>query len=488
MTIKLPSTKIVLLLTALSVLAFGKIEASQVKASSFGYNSSDATDALKAAFRSNYDTVIVDYKAAGWNVGPITLFDIKNKVIIFEPGVVLRAITGRFNARNAKLLKLARPLNLTILGYGAKFKMNKAEYTNLDPNTEYRVSFEIQHGVNVTVKGLTLEESGGDGVYLSGNTSKNIVLEDLNVINQSRSGITIISADGLLVKNCDFSGTSGPIVGSGIKFEPHGIDDKFIDVRFEDCRAFDNGQAGITFGLNHMTSATAPLDVVFKDCYLSNNSIESRRNPNTEIMLSNGTTNYFAPVGGKIRFENLVVENVRKSVFKTRKVYNAVKAEFVNCSFKVKPGSLAAPIAMETPNYRINVPHLGGVSFANTSLEYSNAGPFLAIYGSPTMAGLRDVTGDFLITNPNITEDDAILYTRVNSYINVNINFDILSAPPPPPPPPGGGSDCSNTLNITANETSAGIREAAQTLTASNAILHSSGTVTYKAGDKVTLK
>lgn len=472
------------LLTALIFLCFLQAQASQVKASSFGYNSSDASSALMAAFRSNYDTVIVDHKSAGWNVGPLTMFDIKNKVIIFESGVVLRAIAGRFNASNAKLLKLARPVNVTILGYGAKFKMNKAEYTNFDPNTEFRVSLEISDGVNITVKGLTIEESGGDGIYLIGKNSRNILLEDLNVINQSRSGLTIISANGLMVKNCDFKGTRGPVVGSGIKFEPHGSSDKFVDVVFENCRSLDNGQAGITFGLRNLNSSSDPLDVLFRDCYLSNNSIESRNNPNTEIQLSNGN-NYFQPVQGLIKFENLVVENARESLVKSRKVATAFKAEFVNCSFKIRDESSANPIVFQTPSSSINTTHMGGFTFTNTEIEYNADAAFLGVYGSPVMEGLKDVVGNFTIANPNITESTAILYKRVNSYVNVNINFDLVSQLPPGG---GGPNNCENNLNITANETSAITREASNTLTANNNIVHNSGTVIYQAGDKVSLK
>ncbi len=491
---------IICIITTLAFLSFQKAEASQIKASSFGYNSSDATSALVAAFKSNYDTVIVDYKSAGWNVGPLRIYDVKNKVIIFESGVVLRAITGRFKDKSAKLLNLTRAVNVTIIGYGAKFKMNKAEYTNYDPQTEYRFNLMLQDCANITVKGLTIEESGGDGVYINGNSGKNnIVLEDLNVINHSRSGLTVVSVDGLLVKNCSFSGTSGAIVGSGIKFEPDHSEYRLLNVRLEDCKSFNNGQAGITFGLRHMNSSSLPIDVLIKDCYLSNNSIESRNNPKTEILISNGN-NHFQPVKGLIRFENLLVENARESLVKSRKVATAFKTEFVNCIFKIRNGSSTNPILLETPAYGTYTGPLGGFTFTNTQISYSGTQPCIAIYGSKWMDGLKDVVGGFLIANPNLTESTAIVYKNVTKYNNVNINYDLVSQlptggggggsgdPAPAPDPTPAPGNCVNTLNLTSNINSAVTKQAAGTLTASNDVLHGSGTVVYKAGDKVSLK
>jgi hypothetical protein len=241
-----------------------------------------------------------------------------------------------------------------------------------------------------------------------------------------------------------------------------------------------------------MNSNSFPIDVVFKDCYLSNNSVDSRNNPNSEIVLSNGT-NFFQPVKGLIKFENLLVENAREGLIKTRKVPIAFKAEFVNCKFKIRSGSSSFPIFMETPSASISTTGLGGFTFNNVEIAYSADKAFLGVYGSYVMEGLRDVEGTFTIANSKLTESTAIHYQKVNKFTNVNINYNLVSQLPTGDG--GGGSggsgdsgDCVNTLNLTSNISSATTKEAAGTLTASNDVLHGSGTVVYKAGDKVALK
>jgi len=223
--------------------------ATQRKASTFGFNSSDATTAFINALKSTIDTIIIDKQTADWNVGPMTISGVRNKVIIFESGVVLKAIRGRFNDRNASLLKLLSPVNVTILGYGARFKMDKNEYITYQSNTEYRHNLYINGGNGITVKGLTIEESGGDGIYITGDNglpyARNVLLEDLNVINHGRDAISIISVDGLTVKNCSFSGTKSNVLGCGINFEPNTPDQRLSKIRFEGCRAFENFLYGV---------------------------------------------------------------------------------------------------------------------------------------------------------------------------------------------------------------------------------------------------
>lgn len=78
------------------LLAVAKMKAATVYASAYGYNTTNATAALQAAINSGNTTIIVDVQAADWNVGPI-LIDTKNPLtIIFNPGVVVRALRGSF--------------------------------------------------------------------------------------------------------------------------------------------------------------------------------------------------------------------------------------------------------------------------------------------------------------------------------------------------------------------------------------------------------
>ena len=152
-------------ITFLLCLILSRVSASSVLASTYGFNSINATTAFQAAILSAYDTVIVDLQPTDWNVNPNSFYNVNNKVIIFQPNVKLNAISGAFNATNACLLRLTNCTNIQLIGYGAEFKMNKAEYALLN-NSEYRMSISLWSCQNVTIKGMTLNESGGDGVYI----------------------------------------------------------------------------------------------------------------------------------------------------------------------------------------------------------------------------------------------------------------------------------------------------------------------------------
>ncbi len=475
-----------------------------VKASSFGYSSSNATSALEKTLKSSYSKIIVDYKSGGWNIEPIKIFDVKDKEIVFESGVVLRAIKGKFSGRNDALLNLVRAKNIMISGYGATFKMSRSELQSYDSRTEYRHSLRISGGDGITVKGLTLDESGGDGIYITGSNalsySKDIVLEDLKVVNHSRDGISIISADRLTVKNCTFSGTKSNILGCGINFEPNASDQRLTNITFQNCTIKDNYFYGIQVSLKHMQSSSTAIGIKFENCTLTNNYTGNKNGGNSEIRLGVGSS-FNNAVTGQITFQDVLVENVSHSVVSSRKPSTAFKAKFIDCTFK-DVASNASAIYLETPSYSITSPPLGGFEFDNVKISSSSSDPFLKINGWKTMDGLKDVTGDFIIANPNLNKDNAIGYKNVSKFSNVDVDFQLVASISSSGSGSGSGSDsdspddtggsssgsCTNTLSVTSIVSSATVKQAATSLTASSTVSHGSGLVQYKANSKVTLK
>ena len=55
-----------------------------------------------------------------------------NQEITFAPGVVIRAKKNEFHGGGDSLFTGRGVSNLTILGYGATFKMNKPDYQSAD--------------------------------------------------------------------------------------------------------------------------------------------------------------------------------------------------------------------------------------------------------------------------------------------------------------------------------------------------------------------
>src|SRR5690606_19222487 len=146
------------------------------------------TEFLQAALDSEYSTIIIDHVPGGWSTRPLFLRR-SDVTIIVEPDVMVRAINGAYTGANDCVLTLTNVTNVTISGYGAKIAMAKPEYKT----GEWRMALKILGSHNVLVEGLTLRDSGGDGVYIGrgGGPCRDITLRDLVVDNNRRQGMSV---------------------------------------------------------------------------------------------------------------------------------------------------------------------------------------------------------------------------------------------------------------------------------------------------------
>lgn len=74
----------------------------------------------------------------------------------------MTARKGGFKGPSDCLFKADKQRNLTIRGAGAIWRMQKPEYTS----GEWRMTLELDSCTNVSVLGLTIKDSGGDGIYI----------------------------------------------------------------------------------------------------------------------------------------------------------------------------------------------------------------------------------------------------------------------------------------------------------------------------------
>ena len=131
----------------------------------FGFDPEDSTRFLRAAMDSGAKKVIVDRQKSDWVTTSLT--GAPNQTVIFENGVVLRAKRGAFHGRSDSLLNYIGCSNVTIIGYGAVLKMERDVYAKPPySKSEHRHILNIRGCHNLTVKGLTCTESGGDGIFI----------------------------------------------------------------------------------------------------------------------------------------------------------------------------------------------------------------------------------------------------------------------------------------------------------------------------------
>ena len=380
--------------------------ASSTLASTFGYNTTNATSAFQAAVGSANDTIIIDLQSADWNVGPSSFFDLTNKTLIFQPGVVLRALPGVFNSSGACLLRFRRCSNITVIGYGAEFIMNKPEYALLN-DSEWRHTLKLDNCSGVVVKGLTLRDSGGDGIYVGGeimagstiNYSENVLIEDIRAINHYRQGMSITSVQNMLVRHCLFTGTNGTLPESGVDIEPYLTYQRIIGLVFEKCSFTDNDHCGIQVSMWEMDDTSLPIDITFRDCYIAENGRPGHPYGPDPIDLSDDDT----PLTGNVLFERCHVDSSQWTAVNVRKPATSYNALFTDCAFtNVSQQQILynTPIWVEVSDYGAPCTAFGGVQFANCLLTYDTQFPYLQCNGWNTSPGPQNVGFSGLVVGP----------------------------------------------------------------------------------------
>jgi len=401
----------------------GNYPSNAVFASSFGFNSNDATSAFVAAINSGSSFVVIDKQSSDWVIKPTKFFDTRDMTIIFEQGVVLRAKSGAFPGTNDILVNLVRPKNLTIKGYGATFRMNKSEYNS----GEHRHTLSIVKGNNVTVQGLTLKDSGGDGVIIAGDSqgaySQNITIEDVICKNNRRQGMTITSAKDVWVRNSQFLQTNGTNPKAGVDLEPDHQNERLVNINFSNCKFSGNDGAGLHLTTLKLNGSSIPISVTIKDSEFSSNAKNSTGAAgDSEVYLSQG--DHSNPVGGEIRFERVNFTGGKHRILLSRKAADSYKAVFKDCVAKNVATNGKSPIRLER---LVGENTLGNFTFTNFRIEYNTSAPFMEIGAPSSNFTVKNIQGSFTIKHP---ADKPLTYTggyNPSKNVNVSINYNHIN-------------------------------------------------------------
>ena len=239
------------------------------RASWWGYDPADATAALQAAIDSGAEKVVVENLGTPWIVDKIRLAS--NQEVFFEKGVVVVAKRGAFKGKGDSLFTAAVAENVTLTGDGATLKMWREDYdSDAYEKAEWRHVLSIRSCTNVRIAGLTLAESGGDGIYLGvaqkGVTNSNVRIENVVCENNYRQGISVISAENLTIENCLLRGTGGTAPMAGIDFEPNHASEKLVNCVMRNCVAEDNQGDGYLFYLKNLNQQSEPISIRLENC------------------------------------------------------------------------------------------------------------------------------------------------------------------------------------------------------------------------------
>jgi hypothetical protein len=254
--------------------AWAVVPAGFVDASTYGYNTTDATAALQAAINTGQN-VWVPNMGTPWVVTPVFLTQ-SNQTIQFESGTVVAAKAGAFLGTNDSLFTAHTVSNVQMIGYGATLQMRKEDYTQAPyPAAEWRMGVRMFKVNDFQIKGLTIKDTGGDGIYISGSGgnpdwSQDVLVKDVRLLNNHRQGISVISAKNLTIDNAVILNTDGTWPKAGIDFEPDADGEVFENIVVKNSIINSNAGNGILF---YVPAGTEEEDV----------------NPNIDIAIENVT-------------------------------------------------------------------------------------------------------------------------------------------------------------------------------------------------------
>jgi len=369
--------------------AVAKVKAGELDlaiASWWGFDANDTTRALQAAIQSGAATVVVPKMDSDWIVTPIRLTQ-NNQTILFEEGVTVRAKAGEFHARHSRLFNAQDRENLTLIGYGATLAMRREDYLK-EPYTpgEHRHALGLMGCRNVKVLGLTLRDSGGDGIYIGRGpqgAGKNILIRHVTCDANHRQGISVITVRNLWIDQCVLSNTRGTRPMAGIDLEPNRGDEPLTNIRISNCLFLDNDR-GMQAYLAHMHAESEPISVVWENNYV--------RGGTFGVLLMN-VREEDSPRGTMI-FRNNVVEGGTTAGLWIRNIAaGGIEVRFEGNTLLNVPGTpVVMGTAADTPARQ------GGVHFESMLIIDHQDRPAVVVDGQGKWV---NVTGSMDVVNPH---------------------------------------------------------------------------------------
>ena len=263
--------------------------ADTVKVSDFGWNAEDSTQPVQAALDSGARRVIFDNVSGPWVVEPVVVRS--NTDIVFEDGVELQAKKGAFLGRHDCLLSFIGVTNVTIVGMGAKggtLRMRKLDYRRppYEPS-EFRHALAMAGAENVLVENMSFVSSGGDGIEIHWRKGglpacRNVVIRRCVCDDNHRQGISVVSAENLLLEDCVLKNTSGTAPEAGIDFEPDWNPHRLVNCVMRRCRIEGNAGEGVKIHVVGLSPKAVPLGITIADTVATGNAMGAAgvvRNP-----------------------------------------------------------------------------------------------------------------------------------------------------------------------------------------------------------------
>lgn len=387
----------------------------EARASWWGFDPVDATAALQAAIDSKVPRLIVDNPGKPWIVTPLRL--VSDQEIVFEEGVEILAKAGEFKATNDALMKADNCRNITLRGYKATLRMRRSDYDNpaLYTRAEWRHCLSFRSCTNIKVLGLTVAESGGDGIYLGTATqwvtNKDILIKDVVCDRNYRQGISVITAENLLIENTIMRDTAGTAPQAGIDFEPNHPEERLVNCVMRNCVSEGNKSDGYVLYVRPLNATSVPMSVRFENCRAANNG-------GPAFGLATGDTPDLA-VDGTVDLVNCVFESSKAAIVTVGKPANRSRLTLTDCQLigNAAEPPQPAPIVISAGQHADEA--VGGIEFVRCVVRDPIERAPLAYMDRGGGTPIKDIRGTMIIERGGQRSDVMITDEVIGKWLPV---------------------------------------------------------------------
>lgn len=185
-----------------------------------------------------------------YNFNPTyTLSPSNDSSIVFGPNATIKLLPHDIGSYD--IIEILRKKNVKI--YNVNLDGNRDE--NSATTGMYGHGIYVRESSNITISGGLIENCWGDGIYLGGasslstETNHDITISGVVANNNRRHGVTIISADGVMLESCELSNSHGLTPSDGIDIEPNYANNTIDNIVIRNSKISGNNGYGVDIGL-----------------------------------------------------------------------------------------------------------------------------------------------------------------------------------------------------------------------------------------------
>lgn len=226
----------------------------------------DDSQAIQAAIVESSDVLGTAYIPAGtWDVTANIIKAVTNTTIVLDKDAILKLKAT--NLANYSVIEIKDVFNVNISG--GSIVADRAIHTGT--TGEWGMGINILNSSNVNIENLVVRDAWGDGFYV-GSTSSNVQFCKVTADNARRNGMSITSANTVLVDDSTFSNTKGTLPQSGLGLEPN-ANELVTNITIKNSKFFNNYASGFYAGWVTSAVGASITNVVLDSNNIYNNGL-----------------------------------------------------------------------------------------------------------------------------------------------------------------------------------------------------------------------